>query len=165
MTFLTSDSHKEREEILKGQRAGRSTRMVSTATNAPLLEMSSFRWLSLTRAQAETKAKTEDFLAKKIVMYSITWGNKLHYFVNPRHDICPKFHTARFSGEKSYTVNFNKFKQFQWWKHSGHPNFINPFEYDKWLPDKSSPKRIGTLTQTKPKIHRGEDMPPHPPGL
>ena len=31
---------------------------------------------------------------------------------------------------------------------SGHPNFMNPFEYDKQLPDKSFPKRIGTLTKT-----------------
>ena len=38
---------------------------------------------------------------------------------------------------------------------SGHPNFMIPFECDKWLADKSFPKRIGTLTQTKPKIHRG----------
>ena len=43
---------------------------------------------------------------------------------------------------------------------SGHPNFINPFEYDKYLPDKSVPKRIGALAGTQPKIFRGADMPP-----
>ena len=32
---------------------------------------------------------------------------------------------------------------------SGHPNFMNLFEYGK--------KRFGTLTQTKPKVHRGAD--------
>ena len=38
---------------------------------------------------------------------------------------------------------------------------MNPFEYDKWLPDKSFPKRIGPITQTKPKIHRGGRYAPH----
>ena len=45
---------------------------------------------------------------------------------------------------------------------SGHPNLMNPFEYDKWLPDKSFPKRIETLTQTKPnpKYRWGQTCPP-----
>ena len=39
---------------------------------------------------------------------------------------------------------------------SGHPNFMNPFEYGKTFIDKLFPKRFGTLTQTKPYIHRGD---------
>ena len=35
---------------------------------------------------------------------------------------------------------------------SGHPKFMNPFEYDKSLKDKSFSKRIGALTPPNPKI-------------
>ena len=38
---------------------------------------------------------------------------------------------------------------------SGHPKFMNPFEYDKSLLGKSFPKGIGTLTPPNPKIFRG----------
>ena len=32
-----------------------------------------------------------------------------------RHEICQKFYTAGFSGQKDYTLNFTVFQQF-WWK-------------------------------------------------
>ena len=51
-------------------------------------------------------------------------------------------------------------KSIIFWGGSGYPNFMNPFEYGKQLLDKSFPKRIGTLTQTKPKIHRGSRYAP-----
>ena len=35
---------------------------------------------------------------------------------------------------------------------SGHPNFMNPIEYDKSLPGKSFSKRIRTLTAPNPKM-------------
>ena len=38
---------------------------------------------------------------------------------------------------------------------SGHPNFMNPFEYGKSFLGKSFPKKIGTLTPPNPKIFRG----------
>ena len=41
------------------------------------------------------------------------------------------------------------------WGSSGHSNFMNPFEYGKSFLDRLFPKRFGTLTETKPKIHRG----------
>ena len=36
-------------------------------------------------------------------------------------------------------------------KGSGHPNFVNPFEYGQSFTGKLFPKRIGTLTQPNPK--------------
>ena len=43
---------------------------------------------------------------------------------------------------------------------SGHPNFMNPFEYGKSFLGKSFPKKIGTLTPPNPKIFRGGTMCP-----
>ena len=39
---------------------------------------------------------------------------------------------------------------------SGHPNFMNPYEYGKSFLRKLFPKRIGTLTPPRPKIFRGD---------
>ena len=36
---------------------------------------------------------------------------------------------------------------------SGHPNFMNPFEYGQSFIGKSFPKRIGTLTPPNPNPH------------
>ena len=46
---------------------------------------------------------------------------------------------------------------------SGHPNFMNPFEYGKLLKGKSFLKRIGTLTPPNPKIFRRGHNVPSPP--
>ena len=77
----------------------------------------------------------------------------------------PEFHQGGLlrTGSIAYLTNEKLDKLIIFGGDSGHPNFMNPFEYDKWLPGHSFPKRIGTLTHTKPKIHRGAEMPPPNP--
>ena len=52
-----------------------------------------------------------------------------------------------------YKQKFQKSNIFS--EGSGHPKFMNPFEYDKSFLGKSFPKRIGTLTPPNPRIFRG----------
>ena len=57
----------------------------------------------------------------------------------------PKFHKVKRLSDKQ---KLHKSKTFL--EGSGHPNFMNPFEYGKSLPYKSFPKWIGTVTPTNP---------------